>query len=126
MFSCELGFEPGTLWESLDFKKKKVTEEKSREGTSHQLPCLGKSASRPLWGPRAARLAAGPPDSKPVKGSLESLSSLVLGIHEKTELAESLGLLPSPVPALVAVVTKKQGTILFLRALGLGSIWAEE
>lgn len=102
--------------------RKKVTEEKSGEGTSHQLSRLGKSASWPLWGPRAAHLAAGPPDSAPLKGSSESLPFLVLGTREKPELAESLGLLLSPVLALVAVVTKKQGAILFLRAPGLGSM----
>lgn len=65
-------------------------------------------------------MAAGPPDSKPVKGSLESLSFLVLGTRENTELAESCRLFPPPVPASVAVVTKKQGAILFFTGTGPG------
>ena len=80
----------------LDRFRLKVTEEKSRAGTSNQLLHLGELASWLLWGLRAARLASGPPDSKPVKGSLRITFLLGFRATGKTKLSESLVLLPSP------------------------------
>lgn len=81
---------------SLDRFRHKVIEEKSRAGTSNQLLHLGELASWLLWGLRAARLASGLPDSKPVKGSLRVTFLLGFRATGKTKLSESLALLPSP------------------------------